>query len=71
LVIPARASADRAFEILEVDAATGQIRKLTDAAITPLQILNGDWRVSPDGRYIVYVNSMDRNLWLLELPMFK
>jgi Tol biopolymer transport system component len=71
LVIPARVSADRAFEILEVDAATGQIRKLTDAAITPLQILNGDWRVSPDGRYIVYVNSMDRNLWLLELPMLK
>jgi Tol biopolymer transport system component len=62
-------SADRAFEILEVDAATGKIRKLTEAAITPLQILNGDWRVSPDGRYIVYVNSVDRNLWLLKLPL--
>jgi Tol biopolymer transport system component len=68
LVIPARASADRAFEIVEVDAATGKIRKLTEAAVTPLQILNGDWRVSPDGRYIVYVNSVDRNLWLLKLP---
>ena len=68
LVIPARVSADRAFEILEVDAATGQIRKLTDAATTPLQILNGDWRVSPNGQYIVYVNSVDRDLWLLELP---
>ncbi len=69
LVMPARVSADRAFEILEVDAATGKIRKLTEAAITPLQILNGDWRVSPDGRYIVYVNSVDRNLWLLKLPL--
>jgi Tol biopolymer transport system component len=69
LVIPARASADRAFEILEVDAATGKIRKLTDVAITPLQILNGDWRVSPDGQYIAYVNSVDRNLWLLKLPL--
>jgi Tol biopolymer transport system component len=68
LVIPARVSADRAFEVLEVEAATGKIRKLTDAAATPLQILNGDWRVSPDGRYIVYVNSVDRNLWLLKLP---
>ena len=68
LVIPARASADRAFEISEVDAVTGKIRKLTEAAVTPLQILNGDWRVSPDGRYIVYVNSVDRNLWLLKLP---
>ena len=65
LVIPARASAERAFEVLEVDAATGKIRKLTDATVTPLSILNGDWRVSPDGRYIVYVNSVDRNLWLL------
>jgi Tol biopolymer transport system component len=69
LVIPTRASADRAFEVWEVDAATGKGRKLTDAAMTPLLIFNGDWRVSPDGRYIVYVNSVDRNLWLLTLPV--
>lgn len=69
LVIPARASADKAFEVLEVEAATGRIHKLTDAAVTPLQILNGDWRVSPDGRQIVYVNSADRNLWVLMLPV--
>ena len=68
LVIPTRDSRDKAFEVLEVDAATGKIRKLTDAAMTPLQILNGDWRVSPDGRYMVYVSSVDRNLWLLTLP---
>jgi hypothetical protein len=68
LVIPMRDSRDKAFEVLEVEAATGKIRKLTEAAMTPLQIFNGDWRVSPDGRYIVYVNSMDRNLWLLTLP---
>jgi Tol biopolymer transport system component len=68
LVIPTRASRDRAFEVLQVEAATGKIRKLTDAAMTPLQILNGDWRVSPDGKHIVYVNSVDRNLWLLTLP---
>ena len=37
-------------------------------SLTPLNILNGDWRVSPDGKYIVFVNSADRNLWLLELP---
>lgn len=68
LVIPARTSADQAFEIWEVDAATGEKQKLTDAAVTPLNILNGDWRVSPDGRHIVFVNSADRNLWLLKLP---
>jgi Tol biopolymer transport system component len=68
LVIPARTSPDRAFEVMEVEAATGKSRKLTDALATPLNILNGDWRVSPEGRSIVYVNSADRNLWLLTLP---
>jgi Tol biopolymer transport system component len=68
LVIPARPSPGQAFEIWEIEAATGEKRQLTDAAVTPLNILNGDWRISPDGRYVVFVNSADRNLWLLELP---
>jgi len=68
LVIPARSSPDQAFEIWEINAETGEQQKLTDAAVTPLSILNGDWRVSPDGKYVVFVNSVDRNLWLLELP---
>ena len=68
LVIPARPSADAAFELVEVDAGTGEARPLTSAAVTPLYISNGDWRVSPDGQSIVYVNSRDRNLWLLTLP---
>jgi len=68
LVIPMRSSSDKPFEVWEVEAASGNSRKLTDAATTPLQILNGDWRVSPDGKYIVFVNSGDRNLWLLKLP---
>ncbi|CAG0929853.1 hypothetical protein TFLX_01434 [Thermoflexales bacterium] len=68
LVIPERSSPDRAFEIWEVEAETGETQKLTDAAVTPLNILNGDWRVSPDGKQVVFVNSADRNLWLLKLP---
>jgi len=68
LVIPMRPPGDAAFEVWEIDAASGASRKLTDAATTPLRILNGDWRVSPDGRYIVYVSSVDRNLWRLTLP---
>jgi Tol biopolymer transport system component len=68
LAIPARTAPDQAFEIWEIDAATGEKHRLTTAAVTPLQILDGDWRVSPDGRYVVFVNSADRNLWLLELP---
>jgi Tol biopolymer transport system component len=69
LVIPMRQSSDTAFEVWEMEAASGRQHKLTDAATTPLQILNGDWRVSPDGRHIVYVNSADRNLWLMTLPV--
>jgi hypothetical protein len=68
LAIPMRKPGETAFEVWEVDAASGASRKLTDAATTPLLILNGDWRVSPDGRYVVYVSSADRNLWLLGLP---
>jgi len=68
LVIPMRKPGEAAFEVWEVDAASGATRKLTDAATTPLLILNGDWRVSPDGRTVVYVNRADRNLWLVSLP---
>ena len=68
LVIPARPKPDQPFEIWQIDAATGEQQKLTDAAVTPLNILNGDWRVSPDGKYVVFVNSVDKNLWLVKLP---
>jgi hypothetical protein len=68
LLIPMRASADQPFEIDEIDAGTGSLRHLTSVSVTPLYILNGDWRVSPDGKYIVFLNSIDRNLWLLKLP---
>jgi Tol biopolymer transport system component len=55
-------------QILELDVETGQTRTLTDPAVTPFKIANGDWRVSPDGRYVVFVASEDRNMWLLTLP---
>jgi hypothetical protein len=68
LVIPARTSSDQPFELWQIDAETGEKQKLTDAAVTPLNILNGDWRVSPDGKYVVFVTSADKNLWLVKLP---
>jgi Tol biopolymer transport system component len=55
-------------ELWELDPATGQARQLTDANITPFKIANGDWRVSPDGRYVAYVESSDRNIWIIRLP---
>jgi len=45
------------FVIYENDTATGQSRMVADPATTPIQIAHGDWRVSPDGQYVVYVNS--------------
>jgi len=30
-------------------------------------IANGDWAVSPDGRHVAFVESQDRNIWLLTL----
>jgi hypothetical protein len=55
-------------ELWELDAATGEALQLTDPAITPFKIANGDWRVSPDGRYVAFVESKDRNIWVIELP---
>lgn len=55
-------------ELWQVEAATGEARQLTDPAVTPFKIANGDWRVSPDGRYVAFVESKDRNIWVIELP---
>jgi Tol biopolymer transport system component len=55
-------------EFWELNAETGAARQLTDAATTPIKIANGDWRVSPDGRYVAFVESSDRNIWVIDLP---
>jgi Tol biopolymer transport system component len=68
LIIPQRTTPDRSFDLFEIDAASGESRQLIDGSITALNIFNGDWRVSPDGRYIVFLNSVDRNLWLVNIP---
>lgn len=68
LIIPQRTSSDRSFDLIEIDAASSESRLLIDGSITALNIFNGDWRVSPDGQYIVFLNSTDRNLWLVKLP---
>jgi Tol biopolymer transport system component len=67
LVVPFQPSA-RFHEIWELDAETGDTRRLTDAAVTPFKIANGDWRVSPDGRYVAFVEGSDRNIWVIRLP---
>jgi len=67
LIIPFQADATY-HEIWEFDAEAGQARRLTDPQVTPFKIANGDWTVSPDGRYVAFVESEDRNIWLLTLP---
>ena len=52
----------------QVQADTGQAEPLTDPAVTPLRIANGDWSVSPDGRWVIFVSALDYNIWLLALP---
>jgi Tol biopolymer transport system component len=53
--------------LIELAPATGDVQQLTDPAVTPIKIANGDWRISPDGRYVAFVESSDRNVWVLEL----
>ena len=57
----------RSMRLIEVDAATGDVRALTDPARLPFRVANNDWHVSPDGRHIVFVSADDGNLWLLTL----
>ena len=58
----------QSHRFIEVDAATGNVRALTDPNVTPFRIANGDWNLSPDGKSVVFLNAEDRNLWMLELP---
>lgn len=40
---------------------------LTDPQITPFTITNGDWSISPNGRYVAFLSAQDHNLWLIDL----
>lgn len=55
-------------EFWQLDPQSMALKQLTQAEDAPIKIANGDWRVSPDGRYVTYVESKDRNIWVLALP---
>ncbi len=66
LIVPLQPEA--AFhELWELDAETDETRRLTDPGVAPFKIANGDWAVSPDGRQVAFVESQDRNIWVLRL----
>lgn len=68
LYIPLRSSADESMRLWSINAATGKSMPLTDPASLQFSIANGDWTVSPDGRHVVFVNSVDQNIWAITLP---
>ncbi len=56
-------------ELWRYDVTTGQSTRLIAAsADSPFKVGNGDWDVTAGGRYIVYFNARDHNIWLAALP---
>lgn len=69
IIVPLEADGSTgSHRFIAVDAATGEIRPLTDPTLTPFRIANGDWSLSPDGTRVVFLSADDHNLWLIELP---
>lgn len=54
-------------QLLQVEAATGLERALTEPGVTAFKVANGDWRVSPGGDEVIFVSAEDRNIWMIEL----
>lgn len=54
--------------VIELDAPTGARRALTDPAVTPFRIADGDWSLSPDGRHLAFLSAADDALYALALP---
>jgi hypothetical protein len=52
-----------------VAVSTGVFRWLTDPAAMPIRVANGEWRVSPDGARILYVDPADYGLYLLSVEV--
>ena len=67
IYIPMRASGETSMKLMQINVATNETIPLTDPAEVSFSIANGDWELSSDGRFVVFVNSADFNLWLLEL----
>lgn len=53
-------------ELWHYDVTTNESIALTDSAVTPFTIANGDWSVSADGARIAYWEASDLTTWLLE-----
>jgi Tol biopolymer transport system component len=67
IIVPFLPDAEH-HHFLELDPVTLAARPLSDPQVTPVKIANGDWRISPNGRYVAFVESRDRNIWIIALP---
>jgi len=61
-------SVTEAPSLMEFEPATGALAVLLPAELLPGAVANNDWSVSPDGRWLVYLHTGERNLWLIALP---
>jgi Tol biopolymer transport system component len=55
-------------QLWQVGAETGVAIPLTDSTLTPFKVGGGDWQVSPDGQWMIFVSAGDSNIWLMKLP---
>jgi hypothetical protein len=67
VVIPHRQSWRESHVVWEIDPTSGEARRLTDPSTTQLFIANYDWDLSPDGSQLVYVSTIDKAMWRLDL----
>ena len=68
LNIPMRSTPAESMQLWALNVATNAAIPLTHPDTTPFSISNGDWAVAPNGRRLVFVNSKDNNIWLIQLP---
>lgn len=66
IILPFRQEAAY-HELWEFNVESLAARRLTDPDTTPFKIANDNWCVSPDGQKVAFVESRDRNLWVLTL----
>ncbi|MCB0168710.1 MAG: PD40 domain-containing protein, partial [Anaerolineae bacterium] len=67
MFIPMRESAETSMQLWQVDVVVNESRPLTDPNSQVFSISNGDWTVAPDGNSVIFVNSVDQNIWLIAL----
>lgn len=67
LIVPER-TIDGSHYLVQVDAETGDTMLLTDPSFFHFKIESGEWKVSPTGDHVVFLNAADSALWVFDLP---